>query len=574
MKNLLKQSSSFLKLHDSHEYAASLQPLRIRATLSATILVDNGFSIASCAQTTDGDLQKRAVMLLRSDIFDCLGYYFHLQLAHERRDGAKYRFSCPASVKHRPAVRDPYSGTLEYFECQGELQISFSQANASATLIYEHIGHTESGKFRMTGEVRNYIASHKYLAPRQIYQNLIQMTNGLDFEKYEAHVVTRQHVYNFWLSLTKGDWQRDADDFKSAQLLVAEQDGYELVHGLQEPGISLAFLTPCSTDSQKFNRAKMTEIFIDSTFGTNRHGFELYCVLAEHDLVSLPLSYLLIDTRGIQEDGKRGSRLTQWFMALRNAGLKPTFIHTDKDFAEVTAASLAFGRNNSNCNHHLCLWHSLRAISQHISGKSEGRGGDSVDTVRASTRKAALPRYLHFLCDETEWILSRGLKKPCAADQANVLRTVIKRHLLRHPILPQVIVDIESVPESLRYQTYEEIHASSIKEVLEYCRLIDQPKLFRYFWCNWCRPSVGMYGRDGRSPICPAGRDRAQYGPNHVLRPLIMCCSMCPDLHMHRLDEATRTAESAQADNKACGKWRLLFIVSINQSLQMFLAAR
>ncbi|KAK9351085.1 hypothetical protein V1523DRAFT_417796 [Lipomyces doorenjongii] len=160
-------------LHDSHEYVASLQPLRIRATLSATFFVDSGFSIASCAQTTDRDLQKRAVMLLRSDIFD-------LQ--------------------------------KEYFECQGELQISFSQANASATLIYEHIGYTESRKFRMTGEVRNYIASHKYLAPRQIYQNMIQMSSGLDFEKDEAHVVTRQQVYNFWLSLTKGDWQRDADD--------------------------------------------------------------------------------------------------------------------------------------------------------------------------------------------------------------------------------------------------------------------------------------------------------------------------------------------------------------------------
>ncbi|KAK9326485.1 hypothetical protein V1520DRAFT_265839, partial [Lipomyces starkeyi] len=79
----------------------------------------------------------------------------------------------------------------------------------------------------------------------------------------------------------------DVDDFKSAQLLVAEQDGYELLQGLQEPGISLAFVTPCFTDSQKFDRAKMTEVFIDATFGTNKHGFELYCVLTEYDLVSL-----------------------------------------------------------------------------------------------------------------------------------------------------------------------------------------------------------------------------------------------------------------------------------------------
>ncbi|KAK9349808.1 hypothetical protein V1505DRAFT_379810 [Lipomyces doorenjongii] len=66
----------------------------------------------------------------------------------------------------------------------------------------------------------------------------------------------------------------------------------------------------------------MTEVYIDSTFGANKHGYELYCVLIEYDLASLPLSYLLLDTRGIQEVGKRGSRLTEWFVGLRNAGLK------------------------------------------------------------------------------------------------------------------------------------------------------------------------------------------------------------------------------------------------------------
>ncbi|KAK9329545.1 hypothetical protein V1520DRAFT_310721 [Lipomyces starkeyi] len=73
----------------------------------------------------------------------------------------------------------------------------------------------------------------------------------------------------------------------SAQLLIAEQDGYHLIEGLQEPGVSLAFTTPCFSNYEKYNRGKMTEVFIDSTFGTNKHGYELYCVLAEYDLVSL-----------------------------------------------------------------------------------------------------------------------------------------------------------------------------------------------------------------------------------------------------------------------------------------------
>ncbi|KAK9371505.1 uncharacterized protein V1513DRAFT_407169, partial [Lipomyces chichibuensis] len=99
-------------------------------------------------------------------------------------------------------------------------------------------------------------------------------------------------------------------------------------------------------------------------FGTNKHGYELYCVLTEYDLVSLPLSYLLLDTPGVQEEGKREARLTAWFTALRDAGLCPNVVHTDKDFAKVTAASIAFKRDNLAYNHHLCLWHSLRAIDQ------------------------------------------------------------------------------------------------------------------------------------------------------------------------------------------------------------------
>ncbi|KAK9364476.1 hypothetical protein V1509DRAFT_557791, partial [Lipomyces kononenkoae] len=175
----------------------------------------------------------------------------------------------------------------------------------------------------------------------------------------------------------------------AAQLLIGEQDGYRLIDGLQEPGVSLAFVTPCFSDTTKFKREKMTEVFIDSTFGTNKHGYELYCVLTEYDLVSLPLSYLLLDTVGIQEVGKRGARLTAWFVGLRNPGLKPNFVHTDKDFAEVTAASIAVKRTNPAYNHHLCLWHSLRAIDQHITGKVKASVFDSIDNARNSIQVAA-----------------------------------------------------------------------------------------------------------------------------------------------------------------------------------------
>ncbi|KAK9361677.1 hypothetical protein V1504DRAFT_439304 [Lipomyces starkeyi] len=244
------------------------------------------------------------------------------------------------------------------------------------------------------------------------------MANQSEFEQTEVQI-TRQQVYNFWLSLTQSEWQRDpADDFRSAQLLLAEQEGYELIQGLQEPGISLA------SSSSTPHLVQISTALSSTVFSPG------------YDLVSLPLSYLLL--------GKRGSRLTEWFTALRNAGLMFTLTRT----LRVTAASIAFGGNNSTYNHHRCLWHSLRAIDQHIAGKVKGRGADSIDAASNSTRKAALPPYLHFLS----------------------LRAMIKRHLLRHPLLPK-----------------EDIHACSIKEMLEYCRSIDQPQLFRYFWATGSR---------------------------------------------------------------------------------------
>ncbi|KAK9481608.1 hypothetical protein V1527DRAFT_486447 [Lipomyces starkeyi] len=347
-----------------------------------------------------------------------------------------------------------------------------SEVYQSITMVYEHKCHTETDKFHMTEET--YILSHGNKC----------ITSGFQLQNRDA-----------------------ANDFKSAQLLVAEHGGFQLIEELQEPGVSLAFVTPCFTNQEKYLRAKMTEVFVDSTFGTNKHGYEL----TEYDLVSLPLSYLLLDTRSLHEEGKRGRRLTQWFTALQNAGLTPSTVHTDKDF-------VVRGRSDSG-QYRVPNRQHLRAIDQYLTGKPRGRGFDSADTVRASTRTTVLPSYLHFLTEESEWMLSSRETKNCTADQARVLRSMIKRHLLRPPLLPKVVVDKSSAPASLVYEIYEDIHASSVKEMLEYCKSIGQPRLFRYFWANWYRPSfanvgsrweiASLCGRPGSSDSIPISQPLA-----------------------------------------------------------------
>ncbi|KAK9372462.1 uncharacterized protein V1513DRAFT_460596 [Lipomyces chichibuensis] len=400
------------------------------------------------AQTENRELQRQAASHLTNEIFDCSGYYFHLRRCKERLNGPKRK------TERDPATVQRYTTMKDFFDCRGELRIAFSKSNRTATITYDHKCHTETPKFHVTEEVHLYIQ-------RLIYQNLIQMADSPQLKNTDLHSITRQQVYNIWLSYTRKEWERDAaDDFRSAQLLLEGQEGYRLIEELQEPGVSLAFITPCFSDSLKFDRAKMTEVFIDSTFGTNKHGYELYCVLTEYDLVSLPLSYLLLDTRGVQED-----------------------------FAEVTAASLAFKRNNDRYNHHLCLWHSLRAIHQYITGKMKSKGFDSIDNTRNSTRLTSLPQYLHFLSVESGWILSNGQSKQCTQDQARTLRAMIKRHLLRHPILPSPFLDSEGTPA---------------------------PEGLQYFWNNWYRPgfkNVGsrweiasLCGQPGSSATIPISR--------------------------------------------------------------------
>ncbi|KAK9350924.1 hypothetical protein V1523DRAFT_398805 [Lipomyces doorenjongii] len=170
----------------------------------------------------------------------------------------------------------------EFFDCHGLLHIILSKDDGSPVILYNHRGHTETPK------------------------SFIPM---------------------------RMQWERNPkNDLLSIQVLIGGQDGYQLVEDLQEAGVSLAFVTPCFSDTVNYDWPKRAKYL--STLHLIQTNTDMNCIVfTEYDLVSFPLSSLLLDTRGIREDGKRGSRLTAWFTALRDAGLKPNVLHTDKDFA-------------------------------------------------------------------------------------------------------------------------------------------------------------------------------------------------------------------------------------------------
>ncbi|KAK9343349.1 hypothetical protein V1522DRAFT_386389 [Lipomyces starkeyi] len=115
--------SLFMELHDNHGFEAAVQPLRMKVTLTSTFLIENDICMATCAQSGDQKVQRRAALILRNDIFDCSGYFFHLRRTNDRPDGARFNFTCSRSIE-RKTERDfqsirRYTGTGVEFPFDG-----------------------------------------------------------------------------------------------------------------------------------------------------------------------------------------------------------------------------------------------------------------------------------------------------------------------------------------------------------------------------------------------------------------------------------------------------------------------
>ncbi|KAK9235732.1 hypothetical protein V1525DRAFT_320589, partial [Lipomyces kononenkoae] len=73
-EDFIEAVSSFMEQRDNHEFNAATHNLKMKVTLTSTFLIENDISVASCAQSGDQEVQRRAALVLRNDMFDCTGY--------------------------------------------------------------------------------------------------------------------------------------------------------------------------------------------------------------------------------------------------------------------------------------------------------------------------------------------------------------------------------------------------------------------------------------------------------------------------------------------------------------------
>lgn len=90
--------------------------------------------------------------------------------------------------------------------------------------------------------------------------------------------------------------------------------------------------------------AQVKEIFIDATYNTSKMPNHLYAVVGQELGYGVPLGFMLMEIQP-KEDIKSKKHAkealecnTHFYSILRELGVIPQFVHTDKDFCEISAS--------------------------------------------------------------------------------------------------------------------------------------------------------------------------------------------------------------------------------------------
>ena len=91
--------------------------------------------------------------------------------------------------------------------------------------------------------------------------------------------------------------------------------------------------------------AKITEVFVDATYNTSKTNTHLYVVIADESGYGVPLAFMLMEihdkenTKTTTHRGEAKECNHNFYSFLKEMGLKRVkFVHTDKDFSEISAA--------------------------------------------------------------------------------------------------------------------------------------------------------------------------------------------------------------------------------------------
>jgi hypothetical protein len=156
--------------------------------------------------------------------------------------------------------------------------ITIAVTTGGIGIDYKHRPIHQAAPVRRVDEgLKELIRTKQFASARELCRYLQH-----DRQNETLHQYTSAQLYYWWAFYNKSNYCRQEDEFISSEMLLADrdQDGFNIIHGLTERGVSLAWTLPFWNDDVVDVPTSMSL------------PFQLFPLPCHHRSPSLPLTWL------------------------------------------------------------------------------------------------------------------------------------------------------------------------------------------------------------------------------------------------------------------------------------------
>jgi hypothetical protein len=243
-------------------------------------------------------------------------------------------------------------------------------------------------------------------------------------------------------------------------MLLSEDSAYRDHHDVFTAG-NLRALGFFASETIKQLLKSTTQLVMDSTFGTNSGGMDLFAVLAEVEGTGVPLAYCLVELlkppqaksaekKPVRADPGAMTYIIQQFLErLKSFGFNPRCIAIDKDQAEIAAVTAVW----PSVKVQLCYWHVKRAVSTKLNSSKSTNTQNHYKPEDAQKlipdleicwgslpiRRPVNHRFGECQCpSKGENIEEIGRLEPAIKEERDTVLEIFCRHFNLHPLIPDL----------------------------------------------------------------------------------------------------------------------------------------
>ncbi|KAF8577145.1 hypothetical protein K439DRAFT_1649156 [Ramaria rubella] len=330
---------------------------------------------------------------------------------------------------------------MERGECNDWLHLFLVEGDPNVKISIKHQHeHTAYEDISLPGKWQDFIKDNLAMSRAKIWQHILSQEVVKDIRNVHLPFCQKA-VYQFWHKKVQNRWRFCDSPFESALKYLCTQ-GPDACLGLldivtAETGTeALSFqVTDLLRECTPFTQ----ELAMDSTWNMNRQNFELFRAVAEVQGIGIPISYLLISTTKSTPKGSKEKIIAKWLQSLKDKGIHPEFVLTDKDQSEINAVKLVW----PHAKDQLCFWHALHAVKQRLAKNKSMPVHYNSTQARESSNfiQASFVPKGQYTSNARDLTLGTCTKDPqyvfCPPEHRLSILRLFARHHTLHSLLPE-----------------------------------------------------------------------------------------------------------------------------------------